>query len=152
MRLKRAIQTAISEKSFHYIKYYFSKDNKEEKAALKRCMKRVKATRKKMKKLIKTYGPWEWGYVHDFIILAVNDMYEFYNEGDNVWQSDDSRLETVNQLLKAKELIDEVDKFENGERKFEDFLKKGENYLEAEQKAYDDFYTYLGKYIRWWWD
>ena len=112
MRLKKAIQTAISEKRFYFIKYYFSKENREEKAAYKRCMKRVKATRKKMKELVEHYGPWEWGYIHDFIELAIRDMYEYYNEGDNVWQEDTSRLKNVNQLLKAIDLFEDINRFE----------------------------------------
>lgn len=151
MRFKKAIQTAISEKSFDFIKYYFSKENREDKAAHKRCMKRVKATRKKMKELAEHYGPWDWGYLHDFIRLAINDMYEYYNEGDNVWQCDESRLKNVNQLLKAQDLLNETYKFENSEYELEDF-KSVDDYLAAEQKAYDDFYTFLGKNIRWWWD
>ena len=150
MRLKKAIQTAISEKRFYFIKYYFSKENREEKAAYKRCMKRVKATRKKMKELVEHYGPWEWGYIHDFIELAIRDMYEYYNEGDNVWQEDSSRLKNVNQLLKAIDLFEEINRFEENANP-KDYAKI-DDYLAAEQKTYDDFYTFLGKNIRWWWD
>lgn len=150
MRLKKAIQAAISEKSFDFIKYYFSKENREDKAAHKRCMKRVKATRKKMKKLVECYGPWEWGYIHDFIELAIRDMCVYYSEGDNVWQEEASRLKKANQLLKAIDLFEEIGRFEDNVNP-KDYANI-DDYLADEQKTYDDFYTFLGKNIRWWWD
>ena len=126
----------------------YEKPSKKERRAYK---KRRKKAHKKLKKITKTYGPWDWGYLQDFIKVIINDMYDYYNEGVNVWQADSSRLKVVNQLLKAQDLLSEIDKFENGEYELEDF-ESVDDYLAAEQKAYDDFYTFLGKNIRWWWD
>lgn len=150
MRFKNAFLKAIQNKDMDWIKYYFSKDNKTERRSYRLCMKRVKATRKKMKKLVECYGPWEWGYIHDFIELAIRDMYEYYNEGDNVWQEDSSRLKNVNQLLKAINLFEEIGRFEDNVNP-KDYANI-DDYLADEQKTYDDFYTHLGKNIRWWWD
>lgn len=126
----------------------YKKPSKKERRAYK---KRRKETRKKLKRMAKTYGPWDWGYLQDFIKVIINDMYDYYNEGVNVWQAESSRLKVVNQLLKAQDLLDEIDKFENMDYEIEDF-KSVDDYHIAEQKAYDDFYTFLGKNIRWWWD
>ena len=126
----------------------YEKPSKKELRAYK---KRRKETRKKLKRMAKTYRPWDWGYLQDFIKVIIDDMYDYYNEGVNVWQAESSRLKVVNQLLKAQDLLDETDKFENMDYKIEDF-KSVDDYLAAEQKAYDDFYTFLGKNIRWWWD
>lgn len=112
--------------------------------------KKRKAARKKLKKLLKTYGPWEWGYIQDFMEIIINDMYDYYNEGVNVWQTDETRVPIINQLLKALDLIDQIDKIDNLDcpTSLEEAKRQEDNL----QQAYIDFYTHIGKNLRWWWD
>ena len=120
---------------------------------LRAYKKRRKETRKKLKRMAKIYKPYDWGYLQDFVEVIINDMYDYYNEGVNVWQVDESRLTIVNQLLKALDLIDATKEDHYGFDCSKQYTP--EEYQEMENKihkAYEDLYTFVGKHLQEWWD
>ena len=91
-------------------------------------------------------------------------MYEYYKNGNNVWQSDESRLEIVEQLKEVLDIFDEIEKLDNCDTYY-DYRKQTSYYIISDTKKLDvkEYYKYedelyiklystIGKYIRYWWD
>ena len=51
-----------------------------------------KQHKKDLKKLIKVDAEWDWSFLHDFVITKIRHMHEYYVAGNNVWQTDETRL------------------------------------------------------------
>ena len=106
-----------------------------------------KRQRKELLKLAKATGVCDWSWLHDMVIMQVRHMHEYYTENNNVWQSDETRLPIIEQL---KHVLNLNDKIENMSEDscivdYKEFDKK-------EQELYEELYSYIGKYLRWWWD
>lgn len=124
--------------------------------------------RKELVKLAKETCPFDWHWLHEMTLMQVRQMFEYYVDGNNVWQIDESRFEIIEQL---KEVLDTQEAIE---RNYEDdcgleFIYDGEgniiktiqpddyservmkNYNE-EEELYEKFYTLIGKNILNWWD
>lgn len=96
--------------------------------------KMTRKHRKALKKLVKNYADFDYGYLQDFVVTILKNMLEYYSEGNNIWQTEETLtpiLETLHEALKKADVIKA-------------------NYDEA--KYYEDFYTYIGKNICRWWD
>lgn len=102
--------------------------------------------RKELVKHAKKTGEWDWCWLHQSVIMQIRHMYEYYSEGNNVWQVDESRLQIVEQLKHVLDLDAEIDRVSND--LIEDFKKREER----EQGLYEELYSSIGKNIRWWWD
>ena len=102
--------------------------------------------RKELVKHAKKTGEWDWCWLHNSVIMQIRHMYEYYSEGNNVWQVDESRLQIVEQLKHVLDLDAEIDMVSNDLS--EDFKKREER----EQGLYEELYSSIGKNIRWWWD
>lgn len=102
--------------------------------------------RKELVKHAKKTGEWDWCWLHESVIMQIRHMYEYYSEGNNVWQVDESRLQIVEQLKHVLDLDAEIDRVSNDLS--EDFKKREER----EQGLYEELYSSIGENIRWWWD
>ena len=98
--------------------------------------KMYKRHRKTMIKLAKADRDFDYDFLHDLVVTKIKHMYEYYSAGHNVWQSD----ETLRQVLETLgHAIDVADKIDNSS-------------IHVESKLYEEFYSYIGRNIRWWWD
>lgn len=122
--------------------------------------------RKELIKHAKKTDEWDWGYLHDSIIMQIKHMHEYYAAGNNVWQTDKSRMVTVEQLQHILDLNAQIDRLWDdccqldithidGRAEIifpDDFREKANQLYKREQELYEELYHYIGKYLRWWWD
>lgn len=120
--------------------------------------------KKELTKLAKANRDWDYGWFDEFVRTKIKHMYEYFSEGNNVWQSEESLNEILEQLKHVIALYEEMDglwdnyksnaiKNENGSVTVTD--EGANNYLTLQnrkQELYEEIYTYIGKYIQWWWD
>ena len=110
--------------------------------------------RKELVKLAKTIREWDYGWLYDSTIMQIRHMYEYYSEGNNIFQSEESLNEILGQLKYVLDLHEELDHLWD-DYKFiseEESAKKFEDARTREQELYEEIYSYIGKYIQWWWD
>lgn len=136
---------------------------------LKRYRKFQKRYLKQLIKLAKADRCWDWSYMYDILLHMLKGRLEYYNNGDNVWQAEDSLKEIIQSLTKAIELLEYA--YDDTNFMFEDIIIYFENnehidyskvpshtrdeYIEMhskQQKAYEDAFKYIGEHIRGWWD
>ena len=120
--------------------------------------------RKKLIKLAKEDRDFDWGWLDEFVHVKIKHMYEYFSEGNNVRQIDESSNEILGQLKYALDLYEEMDSlwdnYESNVIKNEDgsvtitdeSCKKYSAIRNREQELYEEIYSYIGKYIQWWWD
>ena len=126
--------------------------------------KMYKSHRKELIKHAKNTKEWDWSYLQDSVLMQIKHMYEYYKNGNNVWQSDESRLEIVEQLKEVLDIFDEIEKLDNCDTYY-DYRKQTSYYIISDTKKLDvkEYYKYedelyiklystIGKYIRYWWD
>lgn len=99
--------------------------------------------RKELIKLAKETHEYDWGWLHEMVIMQIRHMHEYYSAGNNVYQVDESRLQIVEELKQALDMQEEI-KF--AEMDFD--LKS----VDKEQELYEKLYSFIGKNIRKWWD
>ncbi|MDD5980177.1 MAG: hypothetical protein PUC23_03595 [bacterium] len=122
--------------------------------------------RKELVKHAKETGEWDWGWLHDSIIMQIKHMHEYYTERNNVWQSDETRLRIIEQLNHILDLDKEINRMQC-DRNGVEFIHEGgkctaiypdnykervEKWIKREQELYEEIYNSIGKNIRWWWD
>lgn len=123
--------------------------------------------RKELVKLSKETGEWDWSWLHRMVIMQIRHMHEYYYNGNNVWQVDESRLKIVEELKHVLDLEDELDRLGNdhcglelvyeGDRLIghtvpDDFLEKYNKKEAREQELYEEIYSSIGKNLQGWWD
>lgn len=159
------------------------KNNKTDKKKCKECKselikkkkiyhKIIKKYNKKLKKDIKEFRPYDWGFIASTIIDMLKYMYEYYDNGYNVYQVDESRLEIVKSLGEVLNLFNEADKVNDGVNFKDIATKEGvtlEQYLNegfnreafvndytVKWEQFDEYYkkafTKIGEDIQMWWD
>lgn len=99
--------------------------------------------KKELVKLAKETREFDWGWLHQMVVMQIKHMHEYYSAGDNVWQIDESRNKIIEQLQQTLDIQDEIEKND------EDFSL---NSLKNEEELYYRFYSSIGKNILWWWD
>lgn len=104
--------------------------------------------RKELIKLAKQDRDFDYGWLYDFTIMKIKHMYEYFSEGNNVWQSEESLNEILAQLKHVLELHEELDNLLDTDGDTKGYLDR----LKREQELYEEIYSYIGKYIQWWWD
>ena len=124
---------------------------------------------KELKKLVKADAEWDWSFLHDFVITKIRHMHEYYVAGNNVWQTDETRLPTIEQLKHVLDLQDELDnlfsnpelirpvvtKKDNGSLEFswtEEAKALSDAAYKREDEIYKEMYAYIGEHLREWWD
>ena len=124
-------------------------------------MKKSKAIIKSAKK----WMPYDYGYTMDLMSTALSEMLRYYEEGNGVMQADESAEHIRETLREAINKLNAAEAYEASEyERFEESLLNnsmatlkdlkdfwdGEEVIE--QKKYDDFFLYLSKHFREWWD
>ena len=122
--------------------------------------------RKELIKHAKKTGEWDWGWLHDSIIMQIRHMHEYYTLGNNVWQDDETRLSIIKQLKHILDLDAEIDQMQDdncgveyvhNDGKLEaifpdDYKERIHKWHKREQQLYEELYGSIGKHLRWWWD
>ena len=104
--------------------------------------------RKELVQLAKQDRDFDWGWLYEFTIMKIKHMYEYFSEGNNVCQSEESLNEILSQLKHVLNLNEELDSLWNTDGDTKGYLEK----QKREQELYEEIYSYIGKYIQWWWD
>ena len=102
--------------------------------------------RKGLIKLAKETREWDWGWLDDAVRIRIKHMYEYFSAGNNVWQTDETRLPIIEQLKHVLDLYEELDHLWDGESTDWDAICK------REQELYEEIYSYIGRFIQYWWD
>lgn len=120
--------------------------------------------RKELIKHAKTIREWDYGYLHDSVMMQIRHMYEYYTAGYNVYQCNESKNQIIEQLkhvldLNAKfdTLWDDWDRdhIQNEDGSIAATEKSADSYWTVRNKEtalYEEIYSYIGKNIEWWWD
>lgn len=120
--------------------------------------------KRELMKLTKSNRDFDWGWLDEFVRLKIKHMYEYYTEGNNVWQCEDSLNVLIAQLKHVLDLYDELDHLwdtyesnlvfnADGSVTVDDTgSKKYLAVLDRETELYCEIYAYIGKYIQNWWD
>lgn len=120
--------------------------------------------RRELVKLAKEVREWDYGWLYDSTIMQIRHMYEYYSKGNNIWQSEESLNTILEQLKHVLDLHNEMehlwDDYESNLINNDDGSitvseeghKKYVAIKDREQELYEEIYSYIGKYIQWWWD
>ena len=126
-----------------------------------------KQHKKELKKLVKVDAEWDWSFLHDLVMTKIRHMYEYYKAGNNVWQSDETLLPTIDELKYVLDLQYELEhlhddipaaemiKNEDGSLTFS---RDAETYdrmtaaYKRETEIYEEMYAFIGKNLQKWWD
>lgn len=128
-------------------KSIYSKIDRKEKRAYRKMYRKH---RKEMIRLAKEDRDFDWSYLHDLVITKIKHMYEYYNAGNNVWQTDETRIPICVQLNHILQLQDELDHLYDIDRKFS--VEEVNNLWKKESELYKAIYTFIGEHIEEWWD
>lgn len=102
--------------------------------------------RKELIKLAEETREWDWGWLDDAVRVRIKHMHEYFSAGNNVWQTDETRLPIIEQLKHVLDLYDELDHLWDGESTDWDAICK------REQELYEEIYSYIGCTLQHWWD
>ena len=120
--------------------------------------------RKELVKLAKSVRPFDWGWLDELVLTQIKHMHEYFSAGNNVWQTDETRLPIVEQLKHVLDLYEEIDNLDetypskcihNDDGTVSATDESAQAYLKREERRielYEEIYSYIGKYIEWWWD
>ena len=126
-----------------------------------------KTCRKYRKMLIKTAKhsqPFDYGWLDEFVRIQIKFMHEYFTKNNNVWQTDETRLPIIEQLQHVLDLCDELDNvwdshtpghIKNDDGSIAPTEESTNSYIQISKKQeelYEEIYSYIGKYIQWWWD
>lgn len=93
--------------------------------------------------MAKETADFDYGYLHDLVVLKLRHMLEFYVAGNNVWQSRESHEYVIKTLSHAVNLAEQIDVVH---------MDYPHDFPERETELYKEFYSYIGEHIQWWWD
>jgi hypothetical protein len=139
-------------------------EKKERKREMRAYRKMYRRHRKELMKHAKETREWDYGWLYDSTIMQIRHMYEYYSEGNNIFQSEESLNTILEQLKHVLDLNYELehlwDNYESNVVKNDDGSisvteeghKKYVAIRDREQGIYEEIYSYIGKYIQWWWD
>lgn len=85
---------------------FYSKLERKEKQAYRKMQKKHT---KVLIKLAKEDRDFDWSYLHELVITKIKHMYEYYSNGNNVVQTDETRIPICVQLNHVLQLQDEID-------------------------------------------
>ena len=102
--------------------------------------------RKELIKLAKETREWDFGWLHDMVIMQIKHMYEYYSAGNLVYQSEESLNKVLESLKHILDLQNELDTL------WDNCNEKNEDLFRRENELYAEIYTYIGQNIQWWWD
>ena len=126
---------------------YFT-GTKEHRKMVRRWRKWIKAKRKKYVKYFKEWCPFDSSYLYYPIKMILEDMFEYYKNGDNVWgipviMNDDG--EVIQQDTRKETLATALMMLEEAELAEDKYLP------EAEEK-FKEAFAYIAEHMNGWWD
>jgi hypothetical protein len=139
-------------------------EKRERRASMRAYRKMHRRHRKELVKLAKQDRDFDWGWLDEFVRTKIKHMYEYFSEGNNVWQTDDTRVPIVEQLKHILDLYDEIDhlwdshisghiKNEDGSiTPTEESTKSYIKIRNREQELFEEIYSFIGCHIQEWWD
>jgi hypothetical protein len=113
---------------------------------MKAYRKMAKRHRKELIKFDKKGADYDYCYLHNYVVMKIKHMYEYYSSRNNVWQADETLVKVVETLKHAIELSDAIDNVYDDSN-----IPLGEAW-KVEEGLYKEFYKYIGENIQWWWD
>ena len=120
--------------------------------------------KREMVKLAKKVRPFDYGWLDELVLTQIKHMYEYFSAGDNVWQTDETRLPIMEQLKHVLDLYDEMDHLwddhirehiENEDGSITPTEESSKSYIkrkDREMELYEEIYSYIGSNLQWWWD
>lgn len=130
-------------------KSIYSKIDKKEKRAYKKMYRKH---RKEMIRLAKEDRDFDWGYLHDLVITKIKHMYEYYSAGNNVCQTDETRVPICAQLNHILQLQDEIDHLYDDESYAKYSIEEATSLWKKESDLYKSIYTFISEHLEEWWD
>lgn len=110
---------------------------------MRRYRKMHRKHRKELIKLAKETHEYDWCWLHESVIMQIKHMHEYYSCGDNVWQTDDTRLPIIEELQYVLDLEKEIDRLSD------DYSLEACN---KSKELYEELYRSIGKNLENWWD
>lgn len=142
--------------------------SKEYKRFLKAEKKYKKALIKYIKKEEHSYDSYQFPAI---IMMMLKRRLEYYTQGDNVWQSEDSQKLVIKSLEKAISLgeyaLDDYNFYYEDDKEyfkkktyesldFKDYphhtIEEKYEMLEKERTAYKQWFVYIAEHLNEWWD
>lgn len=111
--------------------------------------------RRELMRLAKQVQPFDYGWLDELVLTQVKHMYEYFAAGNNVWQTDETRLPIVEQLKHVLDLYEEMDCIWSRDTKDEggfDSIDKIKAQYAREDELYREIYSYIGSNLKGWWD
>ena len=120
--------------------------------------------RKELVKLAKKDRDWDYGWLDEFVLTKIRHIYEYFSERNNVWQTDETLNDILEQLKHVLDLYEELDHLwddhirehiNNDDGSITPTEASANSYIKRrnrEQELYEEIYSYIGKHIQWWWD
>jgi hypothetical protein len=107
--------------------------------------------RRELIKLAKEDREYDWSYLHDIVMTKIRHMYEYYEAGNNVWQSEESLNKVLSTL---KEVIDLDKKWDDAweECVQSDASDRLSIYYDTQEKLAKELYGCIAENMFWWWD
>ena len=102
--------------------------------------------RKEIVKLAKQVREWDYGWLDELVLTQVKHMYEYFSSGNNVWQTDETRVPIVEQLKHVLDLYEELDSV--GDDGATDYIQ----IRKREHELFEEIYSYIGSTMEGWWD
>lgn len=130
-------------------KSIYSNIDKKEKRAYRKMYKKH---RKEMIRLAKEDRDFDWGYLHDLVITKIKHMYEYYSAGNNVMQTDETRIPILDQLSYILELQYDIDHLYDDEKYAKYSVEEATSLWKKESELYKSIYTFIGEHLEEWWD
>jgi hypothetical protein len=130
-------------------KSIYSKIDRKEKRAYRKMYKKH---RKEMIRLAKEDRDFDWGYLHDLVITKIKHMYEYYSAGNNVCQTDETRIPICVQLNHILQLQDEIDHLYDDESYAKYSIEESTSLWKKESDLYKSIYTFISEHLEEWWD
>ena len=130
-------------------KSIYSKIDRKEKRAY---IKMYKKHRKEMIRLAKEDRDFDWSYLHELVITKIKHMYEYYSAGNNVMQTDETRIPICVSLNHILQLQAEIDHLYEGVDVSNLILDESLALMKKESELYKSIYKFIGEHIEEWWD
>ena len=138
--------------------------DRKEKQAYRKMQKRHTRV---LIKLAKEDRDFDWGYLHELVITKIKHMYEYFSNGNNVCQTDETRVPIciqLNHILQLQEEIDHlqydmeptlIEENEDGSVnviRTKESAAKVQELWQKESELYKEIYKFIGEHIEEWWD
>lgn len=121
-------------------------EKKEQKQEMRAYRKMYRRHRKELVKHAKVTREWDWGWLHDSIIMQIRHMHEYYTARNNVWQTDETLIPIIQSLKYILNLQEEIDNL------WDDDTLSWEEEENREQELYESIYHSIGDNLQLWWD